>query len=203
MSLFTASATPEEHAAGRLGEAKLAALAAAFAADGVCVLTDVIPAGVLDKAAARLDYDAALMIADRIGAAARGEEDETFGGADGRHLEVGLPRTAEFAFPEMLVNGVIESCVRELLGPAFVRYWCGNCACPGSGVQPLHQDGGGWSVGTPEEAAAAGVAWPHPAYKLSVNFGVDEMVPENGSTVSPPPAARTPAHPLPLRCCLI
>ena len=159
-------------------------------------------AGVLDKAAARLDYDAALMIADRIGAAARGEEDETFGGADGRHLEVGLPRTAEFAFPEMLVNGVIESCVRELLGPAFVRYWCGNCACPGSGVQPLHQDGGGWSVGTPEEAAAAGVAWPHPAYKLSVNFGVDEMVPENGSTVSPP-AARTPALPLPLRCCLI
>ena len=32
------------------------------------------------------------------------------------------------------------------------------------------------------DAAAAGVAWPHPAYKLSVNFGVDEMVPENGST---------------------
>jgi hypothetical protein len=171
-----------EAAAGWLASSKVCSLSEAFARDGVCVLTNVIPGHVLDTAARRLDYDAALMVAQGVGAKERGETDASFGGARGRHLEVGLPRDATYSFPEVLSNPIIEQCVHAFLGPAFVRYWCGNTACPGSGVQPLHQDGGGWSVKTAEEAAAAGVAWPHPAYKLSVNFGVDAMAPENGST---------------------
>jgi hypothetical protein len=82
----------------------------------------------------------------------------------------------------MLSNPIIEQCVRRFLGPAYCRYWCGNTACPGSGVQPLHADGGGWSVKSKAEAEAAGVAWPHPNYMLSVNFGIDDMTPANGST---------------------
>jgi hypothetical protein len=38
------------------------------------------------------------------------------------------------------------------------------------------------------EADQAGVAWPHPAYMLSVNFGVDDMIAANGSTEVSEPA---------------
>ena len=117
-----------------------------------------------------------------------GESDDTFGGVGGRHLEVGLPRSAEYSFPEMLSNPIIEQCVRRFLGPAYCRYWCGNTACPGSSIQPLHADGGGWSVKNKAEADQAGVAWPHPAYMLSVNFGVDDMIAANGSTEVSEPA---------------
>ena len=201
MPLLAEAASPAEQAAGRLGADKLAAMAAAFARDGVVILANVIPHAVLDAAAARLDYDAALLVLQGAAAAKRDEEssvvedgqtggargdpravDDTFGGKGGQHIEVGLPRDAEHSFPEILTNPLIEQCVQAFLGPANVRYWCGNTACPGSGVQPLHQDAGGWSVNDPAAAAAAGVAWPHPNYKLSVNFGVDAMTPANGST---------------------
>ena len=175
----------------------------AAATDGVVTLANVIPHAVLDAAAAKLDYDAARMILHghgvESGRGASGESDETFGGVGGRHLEVGLPRNAEYSFPEMLSNPIIEQCVRRFLGPAYCRYWCGNTACPGSGVQPLHADGGGWSVKSKVEADKAGGEWPHPPYMLSVNFGVDDMTPENGSTeVSEPApvAERHSSHPV-------
>lgn len=41
----------------------------------------------------------------------------------GRHIEVGLPRSAEFSFPEILANPVIEQCVLRRVVPPAVR--CG------------------------------------------------------------------------------
>jgi hypothetical protein len=52
----------------------------------------------------------------------------------------------------------------------------------GSEPQGLHMDGGGWSVESAEEAAAANLSWPHEGLKLFCNFSCDDMVPENGST---------------------
>ena len=62
----------------------------------------------------------------------------------------------------MLANPVVEQVVTRLLGGGvFMRYYNGNTACPGTGHQPLHMDGGGWSVKSEAEARAAGLAWPH------------------------------------------
>jgi hypothetical protein len=181
-----------------LDEGTLARLDATFRSDGIAVLQNVIPHAVLDTIAARLDFDAAHQYFDAArvavaeGAAAGGDglkEDgapaASFSGDVARlglHLELGLPRTPELVFPEIVCNPIIEQAVARLLGPAFIRYYNGNTACPASGTQPLHMDGGGWSVASADEAAAAGLEWPHEPLKLSVNFGVDDMRPENGST---------------------
>jgi len=188
----------EDARGAMLGEETLARLDATFRADGIAVLQNVIPREILDTIAARLDFDAAHQVFD-AGRAMLAAEDRTpsnenledgapassfAGDAEmlGLHLELGLPRTSEFVFPEIVSNQIIEQVVARLLGPCFVRYYNGNTACPGSGCQPLHMDGGGWSVKDSSEAAAAGLAWPHEPLKLSVNFGVDDMTPENGST---------------------
>ena len=145
------------------------------------------------RAAERLDFDAAYQVYEAAcQLAAEGEIDGDASGAAanwrgnvgelGLHLEQGLPRTPSFIFPEVLTNPIVEQCVARLLGPAFIRYYNGNTACPMSGSQPLHMDGGGWSVKSEEEARAANLSWPHPPMKLSVNFGVDAMLPSNGST---------------------
>jgi hypothetical protein len=43
-------------------------------------------------------------------------------------------------------------------------------------------DGGGWSVESAEDAAAANMPWPHEGLKLFCNFSCDDMLPSNGST---------------------
>ena len=164
----------------------LARLNATFQRDGIAVLANVVPAHVLDVIARRLDFDAAHQVqqAGLVSKAPRDAGDFSFAGI---HLENGLPRTREHIFPEVLANPIIEQVVVTLLGgPAFIRYYNGNTACPNSDAQDLHMDGGGWSVPTVAAAAAAGLNWPHEPMKLSVNFGVDDMVPSNGCAPTPP-----------------
>ena len=104
------------------------------------------------RAAERLDFDAAYQVYEAARQlAAEGEIDGDASGAAanwagnvgelGLHLEMGLPRTPPLIFPEVLTNPIVEQCVARLLGPAFIRYYNGNTACPMSGSQPLHMDG--------------------------------------------------------------
>ncbi len=174
-----------------LDENALSLLEETFRRDGIAVLKGVIPHDVLDIIGARLDFDSAWQIHEAALVKAAEEnassiaDGTSFSGnvaALGLHLEQGLPRTSDLIFPSVLANPIIEQCVERLLGPAFCRYYNGNTACPGSGTQPLHMDGGGWSVKNAQEAADAGLEWPHEPMKLSVNFGVDAMLPSNGST---------------------
>jgi ectoine hydroxylase-related dioxygenase (phytanoyl-CoA dioxygenase family) len=57
-----------------------------------------------------------------------------------------------------------------------------------------------WDWLTHEEAEAAGESWPHRTTRIFCNFGVDAMLPENGSTqVWPTTHARKECLALPVR----
>jgi hypothetical protein len=89
---------------------------------------------------------------------------------------------------EVVANPCVEQLVAAMLGgAAFMRYYNGNTSLPDErgnerGWGGMHMDGGGWSFSTAEEAAQHGVDWPHPPFKLFVNFGTSAMTPDNGST---------------------
>ena len=179
---MAATVTPSdtELGAGRLSPATLDHLQRHFAADGVVIL-----AGALRCSEQLLDAmarHAAHMVAAELRQPARGIRF----GHDGYHLECGLPRTEEWTCAEVVANPLVEQAAVRLLdgAPAFLRLLTGNTACPGCGEQPLHMDGGGWSVSTAAEAAAAGLDWPPPPLKLVVHIPCSEggATESNGAT---------------------
>ena len=177
--------TAAETAAGALDPPKLERLRRAFEADGVVVLCDVIPHPVLDHIATQLDFAAAHYVATD-----KGHERGAQGGfprdgsRPGLQICSGIARQAPWVCPELVANPIIEQVAQAVLGldsEIFIRYFNCNSSCPGSGAQMIHQDAGhAWQ--TEEAAAAAGEVFPHRATRIFVNFGVDAMTPENGST---------------------
>lgn len=158
--------TPQEYSAGEITDAaKLGRIREAFLRDGIAVVQNCVPAHICDQMGERLDWDAAHQVAkDALGG------HEAFRAASG-HLACGLPRVAPHVFPEVVANPIIEQlAVTCLGGAAFIRYYNGNTSLPGSEPQGLHMDGGGWSVKTEVEAAAANLSWPHEGLKLFVKY---------------------------------
>ena len=170
-----AAVTAAEWQAGAVTDPqKLQHIVDVFKKEGVVVVDNVVPHNVLDAMAARLDHDAA----HQVFSEARLAEGRPSG-----HLACGLPRQAPWVFPEIVCNPIIEQIVVHCLGgAAFIRYYNGNTSLPGSGVQELHMDGGGWSCNSADEATEFGLEWPHEPLKLFVNFSCSDMTPECGST---------------------
>lgn len=179
------SVTAEEYAAGAIEPSKLQYLADFFQREGFAIVGGLFPLELLDRIEPRLDDDAGHQMVAKI------MEDRGGGGTAGqkmRHLANGLPRQAPWVFPAVVANPCVEQLVAAMLGgAAFMRYYNGNTSLPDErgdelGWGGMHMDGGGWSVSTAEEATAHGIAWPHPPFKLFVNFGTSAMTPGNGST---------------------
>jgi hypothetical protein len=199
--VLTEPVTAAELAAGALDDSKLQRVAARFASDGVVVLTGVLPHRVLDHIAVALDSAAAHYVASD-----KGYERGPQGGfprdpaLPGLQICAGLPRQSPWIVPELVANGVIEQVAQAVLGgEIFMRYFNCNTSCPGSGTQMIHADQA-WDWLTREEAEAAGESWPHRTTRIFCNFGVDAMLPENGSTqVWPTTHAREECLALPVR----
>ena len=75
----TEEATPAEVAAGRLGDAKIARLAAHMRQHGVALLTGgVVPAAILGHLAPRFEFDAAYRYLDALQQVAGGDSKVNF-----------------------------------------------------------------------------------------------------------------------------
>ena len=183
MALRTEAVTPAEWEQGALEAPKLERLAQSFLDDGVVIIENVLSHSMLDHIAEMLDYAAAVYIGED-----KGYERGAQGGfprepeRPGLQICSGLPRQAPWITPELASNPIIEQCAQEFLrGEVFIRYFNCNTSCPGSGTQMIHADQD-WAWTTAAAAAEAGEAFPHRCTRIFVNFGVDAMTPENGST---------------------
>ena len=175
--------TPGERNAGALAPAKLERLLSRWDEDGVLVLEDLLSHELLDTIARQLDFAAAHYVATDKGherGPQGGYPRET--GRPGLQICSGLPRQAPWVVPELVANPILEQIAARILGgEVFIRYFNCNSSCPGSGVQMIHQDAGHAWAGR-AEAEAAGQAYPPRTTRIFVNFGVDAMTPDNGST---------------------
>ena len=174
--------TAAEHAAGRLGDEKLARLSAEFERTGWVVLANVVPAhDTLRELEHSLDLAAAQNLLQG-------------GPTNAARTALGplLPRGAPWVRPEISANPIAEHLATHLLGgQGFIRWHGSNTALPmppdaaplpqevlegwaaADGMQHLHMDGWGWSVVTGQR---------HPTYKIFVNFALSDMSAANGST---------------------
>jgi ectoine hydroxylase-related dioxygenase (phytanoyl-CoA dioxygenase family) len=176
--------TPQEQRAGALEPGKLARLLGRWNEDGVVVLENVLPHAVLDTIAPQLDLAAAHYVASDKGHE-RGPQGGFVrdSGRAGLQICSGLPRQSPWVFHELVSNPILEQIAQSILGAeVFIRYYNCNSSCPGSGAQMIHQDTTGHAWGSRAEAAAVGEAYPHRTTRIFVNFGVDAMTPQNGST---------------------
>ena len=183
--------TAAERSAGRLDEDKLQRLQAEFDEVGWCRLGSVVDAALLGRLEGALDRAAAEQLL------AKGPE----AWATTRSMGPLLPRMAPWVDAEVVANPIVEQIVVRLLGGgAFIRWHGSNTALPGPpsdpplpaelrdgwaagpGMQHLHMDGHGWSLGSESEAGSYGLPWPHQPFKIFVNIAVHDMLPENGST---------------------
>jgi hypothetical protein len=156
--------SPAERAVGVLGSEKLQRLLASWRHRGVAVLDEAVPRELLRPWRSRLDYDAAHQLAAAArtaGAAgiAAGERGEI------GHLQLGLPRTAEYIHPSFICNPLVEQFAVAALGDCFLRFVNGNTACPRSRPQQLHVDAQGG-----------------PLLKLGVYFPLSDVSSTNGAT---------------------
>jgi hypothetical protein len=174
--------TAAEHAAGRLGDEKLARLSAEFERTGWVVLANVVPAhDTLRELEHSLDLAAAQNLLQG-------------GPTNAARTALGplLPRGAPWVRAEISANPIAEHLATHLLGgQGFIRWHGSNTALPmppdaaplpqevlegwaaADGMQHLHMDGWGWSVVTGQR---------HPTYKIFVNFALSDMSAANGST---------------------
>ena len=157
----------EEHARGALDADKLGRIVETYHRDGLCVLANVLPHAMLDALAHRYDFDCAhrYVHGDPFKGNQKGPAlDPAYDG--NLHLQLNLPRCHPYVQPEIVANPIIEQiAVAVLRGPVFIRYFNGNSALPGATVQALHVDTQG-----------------APGMKLAVNFGVEDITPENAAT---------------------
>lgn len=186
------TATAAEAAAGKLAPSTLSAVTEELYRSGYVVLGNVVPHAVLDQLAPQLQLQAAQHVALQLHSAMADGSSYTAGPARGWSLPGGFPRTAPHVHREIVANPLIEQCIAAALGSgAFLSFANGNCNAtrvpPGAPPEPfdaggLHHDGP-WVFRTATEAEAAGLqAWPHQPTALIVNFGVDDLNPQNGST---------------------
>ena len=170
------AATPAERAAGALEPAKAAALLQAFERTGAVVLHDALPVKLLSTLAVQLDADAARLRLDPLRMAADRGQDHSL------HHQLGLPRMSPWVSRNLVCNPILEQLAATLLGPgAFLAFFGGNTALPGSGRQGLHADAE-WNWQTEAAATAAGQPWPHRPMQLVFQFGPREIREQDGAT---------------------
>ena len=168
--------TEAERAAGRLAEATVQRLLVELTANGHALLEGALATQDLDAMAERMDADAAHAALDPERLIRDRGEGQPFG-----HIQLGLPRD-ETVTADLLSNPFIEQLAVAALGEgAFLGFFNGNTCLPNSGVQGLHSDAQ-WTWQTEEAAAAAGMPWPTPPTQLVFQFGVRDIVEENGAT---------------------
>ena len=182
-------ATAAEQAAGSLAPSTLEAVTEQLLQTGFCVLGNVVPHAVLDQLNPQLDLQAAQHVALSLqdGGAAGLQAP-----ARGWSLPGGFPRTQPHCHPLIVTNPLIEQVVAATLEEgAFLSFCNGNCNAtrPVPGAPPeafdaggLHHDGP-WVFRTRAAADEAGLSgWPHQPTALVVNFGTNDLLPENGAT---------------------
>ena len=156
--------TQEEIANGKLSDSHLADSISALRTDGIVVLADIIkPATIkilLDKSLEDLQ-------------ALLNRPDAPFNWTRG-HVQQAPPPFPPYLFREILVNDLVISVTKEILGAGLKSvFYSGNTATPSENRQPVHAD--------------EGQLWPNlemvpPAHSLVVNIPLVDMGPENGST---------------------
>ena len=68
-----------------------------------------------------------------------------------------------------------------VLGDAYLTFYNGNTALPGSVPQLLHSDVA-WRYTSAEEAHAAGESWPPAPERVSFNVSCGDVTPHGGAT---------------------
>lgn len=156
--------SPEELAAGRLEASKLAAAIDALRVDGVVVLKGVVSQESIQglKRQTLIDLEALL-----------NRKDAPFNWTKG-NVQQDPPRRPPFLFRDVLVNDIVISVTKGILGAGMRNgFYSGNTALPSDSRQPVHAD--------------IGQLWPNlevvpPPAQLVVNVPLVDMGPENGST---------------------
>ena len=170
MAIVREATSREERVRGFLAGEKLARLVEGFIRDGVAVLEGAIPHKDLDALAIRMDYDSAH----------RHAVQQNYTRSHG-HLQQGTPRTAPWVLPSLVSNPLIEQIAIAVLGDAYLTFYNGNTALPGSVPQLLHSDVA-WRYTSAEEAHAAGESWPPAPERVSFNVSCGDVTPHGGAT---------------------
>jgi hypothetical protein len=156
--------TPEEKLRGRLSPERQRQAVDAVRTDGFVVLADLI-----DPKHIEILREGMLSDVERLLA----RKDRPFNWNPG-NLQQNPPPYEPFLFRDVLVNEVVISVTKELLGSGMTNgFYSGNTAMPSDQRQPVHAD--------------IGQLWPnlevaHPPYSLVVNVPLVDMDERNGST---------------------
>lgn len=192
--------TPEELKAGKISPARVSQAVEAIRVNGYVVLEDVVSHAPLDILRERMDEDSQKLI-DR----------EKWGGAGQikGHLQQGPPPFAPYIFSDIVANPFIVQVTRELLGEGLYNsFYNGNTNSPGSGLQPLHRDGGQlWPAQKVAHPTASVVINISPMDVSEANGAVElwpgthlEVTPATGAVDARTEAARREVAP-PIRGC--
>jgi len=162
--MVTINVTESEKEAGQLTAAHLAAATDALKADGLVVLANVVDPAHLAVLKERMLEDVEEILR-------RPNLPIQFTAGN---IQQDPPPCPEYLFRDILVNDLVISVTKSLLGPGLTNdFYSGNTNLPGSGGQPVHADEGQlW----PNLSAA------HPPVRLVVNVPVVDMDEANGST---------------------
>lgn len=157
--------SPEERQSGQMTPERLAQALRALDEDGFVVLNDVVDLGHIATLRERMFADLAAFLA---------RPDAPFNFNTG-NVQQEAPPTAPYLFRDVLVNDLVISVTKAVLGAGVKNaFYSGNTAVPGGTQrQPVHPD--------------VAQLWPHlehatPPFGLVVNVPVVDMTPENGST---------------------
>lgn len=156
----------QERASQQLTPAHLAAACEAIRRDGVVVLEQAVPAGVLERLRTRMDEDTEALLAFQ---AARGGNPRAEG-----HLQQGPPPFAPYVSQDVTANPFAIAVSKHMLGEgAYLAFYNGNTNLPGSVYQAVHLDQPHlWS---PAQGHAA------PPYSLIVNISPMDCHAGNGA----------------------
>jgi len=181
---LTVTLSAEEKARGELEPKKAEQLAQYVRDYGVALLDGpVLPEEDLDNLRKWLDL-ATVMKVVKDGDALKSN---ITGGGQGLGAEgfnfSQIPRRKKWVTPGLVCNSIVEQAVVAIMGPKpFLNSALMSITnYPGSGTQELHMDGVWWKT-TEEEARAVGHPWPYKVHALGVEFGVEDITPENGAT---------------------
>lgn len=143
--------------------AKVEAAAAAVLADGAVVLADAIDAEMLDRLAARMDDDLAVLLP---------RPDRAVNFVSG-HLQQDPPPTAELLAAAVLAHPFAVRVCREVLGqPHRLTGVTNNTNLSGSWDQPVHVD---------EGQLWPGLSAAHPPSRLTVNIPLSDVLAGEGA----------------------
>jgi ectoine hydroxylase-related dioxygenase (phytanoyl-CoA dioxygenase family) len=162
--MISLNITPDEKAQGHLTAEHLAAATQALKNDGLVVLENIVDPAHLEALKAR-------MLEDTREILKRPDLPTQFTAGN---IQQDPPPMREYLFKDILVNDLIISITKSILGPGLTcDFYSGNTNLPGSAGQPVHPD--------------QGQLWPdmqtaHPAVRLVVNIPVVDMDEKNGST---------------------